>query len=112
MDQRVQAAIAFMNANLHRQLRSIEIAQSVRLSPSRLRHLFKDETGKSLARYRKELQLERAKHLLETTFLSVKEVAASVGINGISHFFRDYKKAYGTSPSEYAEHHRATAHRS
>jgi AraC family transcriptional regulator of arabinose operon len=112
MDHRVQAAIAFMNTNLHRKLMPIEIAHSVRLSPSRLRHLFKDETGKSLARYRRELQLERAKHLLETTFLSVKEVATSVGIDGISHFFRNYKKAYGMTPADYAERHRASTQRS
>jgi two-component system response regulator YesN len=108
MDQRVQATIAFMNANLDRKLTSIEIAQSVRLSPEYLRQLFKNETGQSLAAYRKQLQLERAKHLLETTFLSVKEIAATVGLGGVSHFVRDFDKKYGNTPARYAEHHRRT----
>ena len=77
MDQRVHAAIDFMNSNIHRKLTAIEVAQTVRLSPPHLRELFKSETGQSLTAYRKRLQLERAKHLLETTFLSVKEIAAS-----------------------------------
>jgi transcriptional regulator GlxA family with amidase domain len=85
MDQRVRAAVAFMNANLHRKLSAIEIAQSVRLSPAHLRALFKSETGTSPTTYRRELQMERARHLLETTFMSVKEVAACVGIDGVSH---------------------------
>src|SRR5438093_4406257 len=106
MDQRVRAAITFMKTNLHRKLTPIEIAQSVRLSPAHLRELFKDETGTSLTRYRRELRLERAKHLLETTFLSVKEVAASVGIDGVSHFVRDFEKAYRITPARYAARRR------
>jgi len=108
MDDRVCAAIAFMNTNLHRKISPIEIAEAVRLSPSHLRHLFKEKTGKSLTRYMRELRLQRAKHLLETTFLAVKEVAANVGIEGVSHFVRDFEKAYGMSPARYAEHYRST----
>src|SRR6059058_4757600 len=109
MDQRVQAAIDFMNANIHRKITPIEIAEAVRLSPAHLRELFKDETGQSLTAYRKQLQMERAKHLLETTFLSVKEVAAAVGINGLSHFGKDFEQRYGAKPSQYAARHRKTA---
>ena len=109
MDQRVKAAIAFMNANLHRKLTAIEVAQTVRLSPARLRELFKDQTGTSLTKYRRELQLERAKHLLETTFLSVKEVAVSVGLTSVGHFVTDFKSANGVTPSQYAERNRKTS---
>jgi hypothetical protein len=41
--------------------------------------------------------LRKAKELLETTFLSVKEVIAAVGISDLSHFVRDYKERYGES---------------
>jgi transcriptional regulator GlxA family with amidase domain len=102
MDERVRAAIAFMNANLDRKLSPNEIAESVRLSPTHLRRLFKTETGKSVTAFRKDLQLDRAKQLLETTFLSVKQVAATVGLTEVSHFARDFKKAYALTPSEYA----------
>jgi transcriptional regulator GlxA family with amidase domain len=108
MDERVRAAISFMNANLYRKLTALEVAQSVRLSLPHLRSLFKDQTGQSITAYRKRLQLERAKHLLETTFLSVKEVAASIGLNEVSHFVRDFDKKYGTTPARYAERHRKT----
>jgi transcriptional regulator GlxA family with amidase domain len=111
MDQRVQAAIAFMNTNIHRKLTAVEIAESVRLSPTHLRRLFKTETDSSLAQYLRELRLERAKHLLETTFLNVKEVASAVGVTGVSHFVRDFKKVYGLRPSEYVERYRKIASR-
>src|SRR5437899_2021432 len=106
MDQRVDAVITFMKTNLHRTLTSVEIARSVQLSPSRLRELFRKETGTSVTRYRRKLRLERAKHLLKSTFLSVKEVAASVGIDGVSHFVRDFEKKYGATPSRYAARYR------
>ena len=35
-----------------------------------------------------------------TTFLRVKEVAASVGWNDVSHFVRDYKATYRQTPSQ------------
>ncbi len=110
MDQRVDTVIAFMKENLHRKLTPIEIAQSVHLSPAHLRKLFNDETGSTLTRYGNELRLEQAKHLLETTFLSIKEVAASVGLDGVTDFLRDFKKAYGMIPTEYAECYRSSRH--
>jgi transcriptional regulator GlxA family with amidase domain len=106
MDLRVQAAIAFMNANLDRRYTCIDIARAVRLSPTHLRELFKSEMGTSMSHYRRELQLQRAEHLLGTTFLSVKEIADCVGIDGVSHFIRSFRKAYGITPARYAERYR------
>jgi transcriptional regulator GlxA family with amidase domain len=112
MDERVRVAIEFMTANLDRKLAPAEIAESVRLSPTHLRRLFKSQTGRSLTAYRKQLQQQRARQLLETTFLSIKEIAAAVRITSVSHFVRDFKKSYGVTPSEYAKQHRRVGGRS
>lgn len=45
--------------------------------------------------------MERAKGLLESSFLSVKEIAFQVGLNDESHFVRDFKSTYGFSPAIY-----------
>ena len=45
--------------------------------------------------------MERAKELLETSFLSVKEIAHRVGLNDESHFVRDFKMIYGLTPISY-----------
>ena len=104
----MQAAIAFMNANLDRTYTSFDIARAVRLSATHLRELFKSEMGTSISHYRRELRLQRAKHLLETTFLSVKEIAGCVGIDGASHFIRTFRKGYGITPARYADRYRKT----
>ena len=45
--------------------------------------------------------MEQARELLETSYLSVKEVMARVGVADESHFVRDFKKAYGRTPARY-----------
>ena len=52
-------------------------------------------------RYLRLLRMERAKDLLESSFLSVKEIAFQVGLNDESHFVRDFKSTYGYSPALY-----------
>jgi transcriptional regulator GlxA family with amidase domain len=37
---------------------------------------------------------------VRTTFLSVKEISAAVGIHDESHFLRDFKTLYGATPTE------------
>jgi transcriptional regulator GlxA family with amidase domain len=76
-----------------------KLAMAVRISSSRLRHLFRGQVGMPLARYVKLLQMQRARELLEHSFLEIKEVCAHVGLNDVSHFSRDYKKVYQEAPS-------------
>lgn len=101
MDPRVRQAIDLLSEDLSRDFDFKALAASVNLSPSRLRHLFKDETGLTPAQYLKHLRLKRAKELLEGSFLRLKEVMPLVGINDESHFVRDFKKAHGLPPRRY-----------
>ena len=78
-----------------------EFAQSVNLSVWRLCHIFKSDVGMPPIRFLRLLRMERAKHLLESSFLSVKEIAYQVGLNDESHFVRDFKSTYGFSPALY-----------
>lgn len=78
-----------------------EFAQSVNLSVWRLCHIFKSDVGMPPIRYLRLLRMEKAKTLLESSFLSVKEIAFQVGLNDESHFVRDFKSTYGLSPAIY-----------
>ena len=100
MDRRVQTLIALMRNDLEHELPLSELARVVNLSPSHLQRLFKAELGLTTFRYMKLLRMERARYLLESSFLSVKEVMKTVGINNRSHFVKDFKKLYGRTPTE------------
>lgn len=93
-----------MRADVRGELSLAEFAQSVNLSVWRLCHIFKSDVGMPPIRYLRLLRMERAKNLLESSFLSVKEIAFQVGLNDESHFVRDFKSTYGFSPALYRSH--------
>jgi transcriptional regulator GlxA family with amidase domain len=97
----VRMAIDFMKANLHRRISLAELADAAHLSPSHLSHLFKTQTGFSPGEYLRRLRMEKARHLLATSQLRIKEIMAMAGYNSKSHFGRHFKRSFGVAPSEY-----------
>jgi AraC family transcriptional regulator of arabinose operon len=101
MDHRIMRVMELMEANIHRRVAIGELSQAVNLSPWRLCHLFKTEIGTPPLKYLKALRMERAKMLVSSTFLSIKQVMNTVGINDESHFVKDFRSAYGLTPGQY-----------
>lgn len=101
MDKRVEKIIEMMRDDVRGELSLTEFAQSVNLSVWRLCHIFKSDVGMPPIKYLRLLRMEKAKGLLESSFLSVKEIAFQVGLNDESHFVRDFKATYGHSPAIY-----------
>jgi len=99
--RRVKIVIDFMNANFQRRLSSDELGEVARLSADYLSRLFKIETGLTLWEYLIRLRMEKARELLETSLLSIKEVMAAVGYDSKGHFARHFRRWFGASPSEY-----------
>src|SRR5215217_4153106 len=93
-----------MREDVRGELSLTDFAQSVNLAVWRLCHIFKSDVGMPPIRYLRLLRMERAKGLLESSFLSVKEIAFQVGLNDESHFVRDFKSTYGFSPALYRSH--------
>jgi AraC-like DNA-binding protein len=82
-----------------------ELARSVNLSRSRLRTLFKADTGMTPAQYVKRLKIEKAKELAENSNMTIGQILASVGVSDESHFRRDFKKAIGITLKECRDLH-------
>jgi transcriptional regulator GlxA family with amidase domain len=95
--------MTLMRRDLRARLTLQDMARAVNLTSFHFCHLFKAETGSSPAKYLKALRLERARELLETTSLSVKEIRAFVGLNDESHFARDFRATYGLTAQQYRE---------
>jgi len=109
-DRRVQVVKILIEDNFHLRLDLSDMAKAVNLSPWRLAHLFKAEVGISPLRYLTLVRLQKARHFLETGFLTVREIACAVGIPNASHFTKSFKAAYGSSPVQHrAAHFRVTA---
>lgn len=110
MDKRVEKIIEMMREDVSGELSLSEFAQSVNLSVWRLCHVFKTDVGMPPMRYLRLLRMERAKDLLESSFLSVKEIGFRVGLTDESHFVRDFKATYGLSPACYRTQFNGNGH--
>ena len=104
MEQRVSLVISLMKVNPGSEPSIEKLASAVGLSVSRFRHLFKAEAGMSPAQYYRALRMRQAKELIETTFLSMKEIRARVGIRSKDQFTRDFKRFYGRTPAQHRAH--------
>ncbi|MGH9958873.1 MAG: helix-turn-helix domain-containing protein [Pyrinomonadaceae bacterium] len=111
MDPRVEKAISIIKNVLSKDLPISELARTVNLSPSHLRRLFKTTFGLTTTRYIRSLRLERAKGLLETTLLTVKEIGSECGLKDESHFVQNFKAVHGLTPLRYRRHYHRTRSR-
>lgn len=104
VDRRIQVVVMLLKNNLQRQIPMVEVAELVNLSPGRLAHLFKREMALSIQQYVTQLRLARAKDHLETSFLSVKEIAALVGFQSVTRFVGCFKSVVGSTPAQYRKY--------
>lgn len=75
------------------------VARRCGVDRSHLFRLFKQHLQLSPQQYLIRLRLNKAEELLQTTSLSVSEVAFSCGFNDLCHFSRLFKRRFGVPPS-------------
>tara|TARA_R110002020_G_scaffold143823_10_gene316423 strand:+ start:3105 stop:4175 length:1071 start_codon:yes stop_codon:yes gene_type:complete len=97
---KVLSIIELMEANLSEPLSLIEIADDAGLSRRQIERLFRQEMGRSPARYYLEIRLDRARHLLIQSPMPVVEVAVACGFVSASHFSKCYRELYNRSPQQ------------
>jgi AraC-like DNA-binding protein len=77
-----------------------QVAQDMGVSYSNFRKLFKEHTGLSPATYQQDLRLQRAKELLTTTDMSIKEIAYRLNFESPDYFSAKFKAKTGRKPSD------------
>jgi AraC-like DNA-binding protein len=98
---RLEMAIRYMNERIATSVSLAELARHTGVSRQHLIHLFKKETGFSPIDYFLRTKMQHAAGMLDLTDLTVKEVAAAVGISDPYYFSRMFKKMMGLAPSAY-----------
>lgn len=81
------------------------LADSLGIARSTLHKQFKERIGKSPQQYLMQLRLDAACRILETSRISVDEIAASCGLRDKSYFTRVFKEMYGVTPGTYRQAH-------
>ena len=101
-DVRISLAMMFMQENMMRaDLTLEEIAAHVHLSPSRFNHVFLAAVGQSPIKWLNGQKLKNAKRLLESTELSILQVAQRSGFVDPNYFSKFFRQQTGLSPQQY-----------
>ena len=66
---------------------------------------FKNRMGVNPSDYLGIIRMEKAKELLKTTLLKVKDVSVAVGYEDEHVFMRRFKKYVGKTPGQYRDEH-------
>lgn len=77
------------------------ISEQVNVSTSYVSKVFKEEYGIGVVEYMNRLRIDKAKKIMGTEELTVKEIAEKVGFTSDIHFIRIFKKYENTTPGVY-----------
>lgn len=99
----IEKARMIMRANSEENLTPQEIANSLNISYSWFRRIFKLYTGFSPSQYQMEIKIQQSKDLLNSSTMSIKEIAITLNFLSTSYFVTFFKSKTGITPSEYRE---------
>jgi AraC family transcriptional activator of pobA len=78
-------------------------AEALHVSPAYLGDVLRLHTGQNAQQYLHYALLEKAKGLLLSTSLSIREAAFSLGFENPSYFSRLFKQKTGLTPAEFRQ---------
>ena len=78
-----------------------EIAEKLFISQSSLQKCFQKHLGQSPVQFRMEKRIEKAKLLLTTTDIPIKDIAISLHFYDISYFYKIFRKYTGITPKTF-----------
>jgi AraC-like DNA-binding protein len=99
----VRRAQELVESHWNRHISLCELAQLTHCSVSTLRRQFQETLGMPPYEWMLQARMQRARRLLATTTLRIKEVAAQVGFEDPFQFSRMFKQRTGGSPRHFRE---------
>lgn len=97
----VRHAISYIHRHIHEPILVEDVADYVGLNRSYLSVLFKTHTGMTPIRYIQNCRITKARHLLESSRLSVESIAYSCGYQKPESLMKVFRQTYGCSPTAY-----------
>jgi two-component system, response regulator YesN len=96
----INRVLRYIREHPERELSASEMAEMAAMSAGHFSRIFKAETGISYSRFLTRLRIERANTLLLETDLPIETIAAEVGFENTSYFYRVYKRETGRTPGD------------
>lgn len=99
----IDKAKDYIAARYQKDISLDDVSREVDISPYYFSKIFKEETGENFIEYVTNIRITKAKELLQSSELSMKEICAQVGYSDPNYFSRTFKKNVGVTPTEYKE---------
>ncbi|WP_256760626.1 AraC family transcriptional regulator [Cohnella sp. WQ 127256] len=99
----ISQVVNFINQNYNQRLTLDDLSKKFFLSSSYLSRTFKSATGYTFIEYINNIRVKEARTLLESSQLSISDIAESVGYGNLTHFGRTFKSVTGFSPLKYRQ---------
>ena len=99
----VDQVIDYIQENYASDLSNESIGKHFNYHPNYINRVIQKRTGQSLHQYVLSCRVSKALEMLQTTNLSITEVAERVGFSSIKHFSQTFKSIYGYSPIHFKD---------
>ncbi len=96
----IHAVLNRMHSHYSEPFNVAELAEEVGMSVSAFHHNFKMVTSSSPLQYLKSIRLHKARMLMFQSGIGAAIAADKVGYESASQFSREFKRFFGTSPTE------------
>ena len=97
----VDNVIWYLEQHFREEISLSELAEHFFVVPAYLSRKFKEKKNCTVMQYLENIRLRKARELLESTSLSISDIARTAGYNDSNYFARSFKKVYGVSPRDY-----------
>ncbi|MFI9806455.1 GlxA family transcriptional regulator [Streptomyces sp. NPDC052301] len=105
-----RAARAWALGRLHEPVQLRDMAEQEAMSVRTFTRRFREEVGVSPGQWLTQQRVERARHLLESTGLSIDQVARDAGFGTAQSMRQHLQQALGVTPTTYRRTFRTAAH--
>jgi AraC-like DNA-binding protein/mannose-6-phosphate isomerase-like protein (cupin superfamily) len=103
--QHVQPALDYLATHFRETVTLERIAETMHVSTSRARHLFKEVTSVGFKEYVTKLRLAEARRLLLNSDANICDVASAVGYTNIHQFYKVFQRYTRMSPADYRRYY-------
>lgn len=91
----------FLEANFTENITLNSISEHLKLNPSYLSRMFKEQLGKNFIDYYTEFRIEKSKELLKSTNMKIQDICSTMGYSNSYYFIKVFKQHAGVTPGEY-----------
>ena len=99
--KRLGSVLEFIEHNLSEEVSLDQLAREAAVSKFHFTRLFREATGSTPHRWLSDRRLDAGRRLLETTDLSVSEIAHRCGFSRANYFATAFSSKFGVTPSDY-----------